>query len=201
MAYSADTFVADEQPTTAKWNKLWTNDASFNDGTGIADDAILARHILGLDKSNMTTDSNPYKFKAHSATNQSIGDVTAVRMTLGTEDYDTNNNFASNQYTAPVDGFYQVNAQCRMSTSKGVSYTFDMRKGGTVINSALTSPYPAATTFGDCTLVITDLIQLVAGNVIDWFATVDTSDGSAANIIGHATVSYSYASMYLYCRT
>lgn len=45
MAYSADTFVADEQPTTAKWNKLWSNDASFNDGTGIADDAIIARHI------------------------------------------------------------------------------------------------------------------------------------------------------------
>lgn len=45
MAYSADTFVADEQPTTAKWNKLWTNDASFNDGSGIADDAILYRHI------------------------------------------------------------------------------------------------------------------------------------------------------------
>lgn len=35
MAYSADTFVADEQPTTAKWNKLWSNDASFNDGSGL----------------------------------------------------------------------------------------------------------------------------------------------------------------------
>lgn len=45
MAYSADTFVADEQPTTAKWNKLWANDAAFNDGTGIADSAILTRHI------------------------------------------------------------------------------------------------------------------------------------------------------------
>jgi len=45
MAYSADTFVADEQPTTAKWNKLWSNDASFNDGTGIADNAILQRHL------------------------------------------------------------------------------------------------------------------------------------------------------------
>lgn len=44
MAYSADTFVADEQPTTAKWNKLWSNDASFNDGTGIADAALIARH-------------------------------------------------------------------------------------------------------------------------------------------------------------
>ena len=46
MSYSAQTFVADEQPTTAKWNKLWSNDASFNDGTGIADDAIIQRHIL-----------------------------------------------------------------------------------------------------------------------------------------------------------
>jgi len=40
MSYSADTFVAGEQPTTAKWNKLWANDASFNDGTGIAAGAI-----------------------------------------------------------------------------------------------------------------------------------------------------------------
>lgn len=44
MAYSADSFVADEQPTTAKWNKLWSNDASFNDGSGIADSAIINRH-------------------------------------------------------------------------------------------------------------------------------------------------------------
>lgn len=40
MAYSADSFVADEQPTTAKWNKLWSNDASFNDGTGIGTSVI-----------------------------------------------------------------------------------------------------------------------------------------------------------------
>lgn len=46
MAYSADTFVADEQPTTAKWNKLWSNDASFNDGTGIGDDTIDSRHYI-----------------------------------------------------------------------------------------------------------------------------------------------------------
>jgi hypothetical protein len=201
MAYSADTFVADEQPTTAKWNKLWTNDASFNDGTGIADDAILARHVLGLDKSNMTTDSNPYKFKAHAASNQTISDITAARMTMGTEDYDTNNNFASNQYTAPVAGFYQVNSQCRMSTTKGVSYTFEMKKNGTAINTDLESPYPSVTTYGDHTAKIIDCIQLAAADVIDWFATVDTSDSSTAAIVGAASNSNSYASMYLVCRT
>lgn len=44
MAYSADSFVADEQPTTAKWNKLWSNDAAFNDGTGIGAGVINAAH-------------------------------------------------------------------------------------------------------------------------------------------------------------
>lgn len=40
MGYSADSFTAGEQPTTAKWNKLWANDASFNDGTGIGANVI-----------------------------------------------------------------------------------------------------------------------------------------------------------------
>lgn len=46
MGYVAWSVVFGEQPTAAKWNILGENDASFNDGTGIADDAILTRHIL-----------------------------------------------------------------------------------------------------------------------------------------------------------
>lgn len=40
MGYLAQTFIAGEQPTTAKWNILWSNDASFNDGTGIGNATI-----------------------------------------------------------------------------------------------------------------------------------------------------------------
>lgn len=54
MSYTPQTFVADEQPTTAKWNLLWSNDASFNDGTGIGDNAILERHL----NFDVTTDAN-----------------------------------------------------------------------------------------------------------------------------------------------
>lgn len=49
MAYSADTFVADEQPTTAKWNKLWSNDAAFNDGSGFANGALGSVHASLVD--------------------------------------------------------------------------------------------------------------------------------------------------------
>lgn len=50
--YAAWSVVAGEQPTTAKWNILGTNDAAFNTGQGLNDGAIVARHLsasaLGL---------------------------------------------------------------------------------------------------------------------------------------------------------
>lgn len=46
MAYSALTFTASEVPTLTKWNQLWANDASMNDGTGIGSNAITTAKIL-----------------------------------------------------------------------------------------------------------------------------------------------------------
>lgn len=46
MAYSSWSVVLNEQPSAAKWNILGTNDASFNDGTGIANAAILPNHLV-----------------------------------------------------------------------------------------------------------------------------------------------------------
>lgn len=45
MAYQSWSVVFGEQPSAAKWNILGTNDASFNDGTGIADGVILPEHL------------------------------------------------------------------------------------------------------------------------------------------------------------
>jgi len=57
--YTPWSVTAGEVPTTAKWNILGDNDASFNDGTGIADNAIIARHIaaniVGSGKLNLET--------------------------------------------------------------------------------------------------------------------------------------------------
>lgn len=43
--YTAITFVANEQPTTAKWNLIGSNDSSFNLGTGLEDSVIINRHL------------------------------------------------------------------------------------------------------------------------------------------------------------
>lgn len=96
MAYSSWSVVFSEQPSAAKWNILGTNDASFNDGTG----------IFGLYKNLLTVDSNPYKFGVYRAAAFNVGNGTLAKITMDTELYDTNNNFATGTYTTPVAGFY-----------------------------------------------------------------------------------------------
>lgn len=51
-----------------------------------------------------------YKAKAHGSSDVNIANGTWDVVSLQTEDYDPNNNFTGNTYTAPVSGYYQVNA-------------------------------------------------------------------------------------------
>ncbi len=46
MAYTSWSVVFGEQPSAAKWNILGTNDASFNDGTGIGAGVITPEKLL-----------------------------------------------------------------------------------------------------------------------------------------------------------
>lgn len=52
----------------------------------------------------------PYKFSAYCSAGKTVTNATVI-VDLQTELLDTNNNFASSRYTAPVSGWYQVNAQ------------------------------------------------------------------------------------------
>jgi len=46
MAYATWSVVFGEQPSASKWNILGSNDASFNDGTGIGTDAIKSSKLF-----------------------------------------------------------------------------------------------------------------------------------------------------------
>lgn len=70
MGYVAWSVVFGEQPSASKWNILGSNDASFNNGTGIADDAILQRHLSSGIVSNAEMKSDTWLW-------EKLADVTA----------------------------------------------------------------------------------------------------------------------------
>jgi hypothetical protein len=130
MAYSADTFVADEQPTTAKWNKLWSNDASFNDGTGIGDNAILNRHIT---TGNLYSSKfyNPYKWSAYRSA--ALSPVTDVTIPFEVELFDTSNNYSTSTglFTAPIAGFYWIQGSL-FNAASSTYYITQINKNGSL---------------------------------------------------------------------
>ena len=50
-------------------------------------------------------------------TTTSIPNVTWTKVTYGTENFDTNNNFASSRFTPTIAGYYQINANLRYANS------------------------------------------------------------------------------------
>jgi hypothetical protein len=49
-------------------------------------------------------------FSAYKSAAQTLSSATFTKITFDLEEYDTNNNFASNKFTPTVAGYYQVNA-------------------------------------------------------------------------------------------
>lgn len=131
MAYSADTFVADEQPTTAKWNKLWSNDASFNDGTGIADNAIINRHMAddSVTGDNLSLDT----VQATLASNFATSSTTFVDASL--------------KVTLAAAGTWLVMADLRALVASagqfGISQLYNFTTSTAVTDSERLSPYGA----------------------------------------------------------
>jgi hypothetical protein len=53
-------------------------------------------------------------FRAYVATGQAITSGSQQKVTFGTENFDTNNNFASSRFTPTIEGYYQLNATIRI---------------------------------------------------------------------------------------
>lgn len=84
---------------------MGSNDASFNDGTGIANAAITSEHL------NATI-----AFRAYHNTTQAITTAGAT-VAFNTESYDLGADFASNTFTAPLTGIYRFDAQTSWSAT------------------------------------------------------------------------------------
>jgi hypothetical protein len=58
-------------------------------------------------------------FRAYVDTGQTITSGSQQKVTFGTENFDTNNNFATSRFTPTIEGYYQFNATVRISGGSG----------------------------------------------------------------------------------
>lgn len=135
-----------------------TNDASFNDGTGIANGAA--------------TKSNIYCFRAYDSAGTTLTDNTIVQINLATEVYDYGNNFASSAYTAPIDGVYHFDGAVAISgaVATGVAFIIYIYVAGVEHTRG-----PRLIPSGNDALLISADILLTAGQAVTLRALQDSA--------------------------
>jgi hypothetical protein len=71
-------------------------------------------------------------FNARAATTQSISNTTYTKVTLGTEQFDTNNNFASSTFTPTVAGYYLITGSVVIQSAAAAVTTLIYKNGSSV---------------------------------------------------------------------
>lgn len=150
----------------------------------LADAAITAAYYSYSDcPQGFKRGQDWFRARAYLGTQQdNLVDGADTQVTLDTEDYDTNSNFAANAYTAPISGWYQISAQASfVNTVADKQYTIRVK-----VDAANALVNQASPSLADrCNPVISDVIKLNKGEVVTLYATsesggdtVDIDDGS-----------------------
>lgn len=172
MSYTAWSVVFGEQPTAAKWNILGANDASFHDGTGIDDEAILIRHT-NFDKSRAIKDG---------ANIQSIPNDTQTILTWPTEDYDIGGLHSTgvnpSRFTCQTAGWHLIWSNIRWGANTTGIRESTIRIGGTAI--AVSQASPNSTGFNPSNNLLT-LIELAQGDFAETY--VYQNSGGALDVL------------------
>ena len=83
----------------------------------LAAPAVSGTNTITLPASTGTVMVNGPAFSVYSNATQNISSATWTKVSLQTEEFDTNNNFASSTFTPTVAGYYQFNACIYLSGS------------------------------------------------------------------------------------
>ena len=133
-----------------------------------------------LDKSALTGDYNPYKFSVYRGTAWTTGNFTSTKVVFDTEEYDTNNNFATGTYTVPVNGFYLFSSSIgELSTTAAGIPIVSLYKNGAEVKRGQEQPSGET---GNTTSTLTALYQCTAGDTIEIYFRGSNTSGVAAAV-------------------
>lgn len=176
-----------------KDGKLNTNDSVVTNN--ITDDAVTAPKLVGIDRSNLTTDSNPYKFSVYRNAVWTAGNNAFAKVVFDTEIFDTNSNFASGTYTVPVDGYYQLNACVSINTVTGAGTSASLFKNGSLFMAGRSGVEGSGYTGGyQTSSPISVFVYLSAGNTMDIYSYSNNQAGGTGS-------AYTYFNGFLVSRT
>ena len=115
LTTTGDTFYASAAGTSARL------------GIGTTDQVLKV--TAGVPAWSTPTAASGPAFRAYASTTQSVSINTFTKIVFGAESFDTDNCFASNDFTPTKAGYYQLNAQINTTGAAGNDYFYIYKNG------------------------------------------------------------------------
>jgi len=104
----------------------------------LQEQAVAGTTVLTLPTTSGTVSLDGPAFSAYQSVQQTgVSATTWTKVTLTTENFDTNNNYASSRFTPTVAGYYQINGSVTMVSTTNTHFIFcGIYKNGTIYAQA-----------------------------------------------------------------
>jgi hypothetical protein len=118
---------------------------------------IAAGAVIQADLATGVAGTGP-AFSAYAGSSTTLTNNANTKVLFNTEEFDTNNNFASSRFTPTVEGYYQINAAIRIqSVTDGSTLYLTIYKNGTAYKLG---NLVKQTTAADPIFVVTSLVYM-----------------------------------------
>lgn len=153
--------------------------------------AVAGSTTLTLPATSGTVALNGPAFSAYASSTQSITATTFTKVTLGTEDFDTNSNFdtSNSRFTPTIAGYYQVTGTIRgLNTTTFTNFICSIYKNG---NEILRNQISATLSTSIATQIQCSGLIYLNGSTdyIELYGRLDGSGTSSFNYVGEPTTS------------
>ena len=111
---------------------------------------------------------NPYKFSVYRNAAWTSGNGTFANVIFDTKVFDTGNNYSTStgNFTAPVNGFYQINVSLRYLVGNGALYSMAINVTSSIANQGGQFYVAVSNTANQNAASASKIVQLNAGNTI-----------------------------------
>lgn len=129
-------------------------------------------------------------FSAFNSVNQTVNHNTVTKVSFNTEEFDTNNNFASSTFTPTVAGYYQINIKVPFAGTASRNYYFSslLYKNGSNISVANASIF-ALGSAGEFSIEQSKLVYM--NGTTDYLEVyvyhVDYTTSASVSVLGNST--------------
>jgi len=151
----------------------------------VAVPAVAGTNTVTIAAQTGTLNAAGPAFSAYASTGTSVGNGATVKVAFQTEEFDTNDNFASDRFTPTVAGYYQINAMVGYSDNFALALVALYKNGSAYKRGAQSYTNSSNVQFGISSLVYlngsTDYVEIyttqssgstrttVSGSALTWF--------------------------------